>query len=127
MLSLKNSFALFTDAVDIGDIISVTGTFFTTKRGEQSILVTSWTMAAKALLPLPEKWHGLTDPDEKFRKRYLDFIMDPETRDLFYKKAKFWDVTARLHERPRLPRSRDADPRNHDRRRRSDSFQDASQ
>jgi len=86
-------FDLLTQAVDIGDVISVTGTFFVTQRGEQSLLVTSWTMAAKSLLPLPEKWHGLADPDEKFRKRYLDFIMDPETRDLFYKKSKFWDVT----------------------------------
>jgi lysyl-tRNA synthetase class 2 len=86
-------FDLLTQAVDIGDIISVTGTFFTTQRGEQSILVTSWTVAAKSLLPLPEKWHGLQDPDEKLRKRYLDFIMDPESRDLFYKKAKFWEVT----------------------------------
>ena len=86
-------FNLLTQAVDIGDILSVTGTFFTTQRGEQSILVTSWTMAAKSLLPLPEKWHGLQDPDEKLRKRYLDFIMDPESRDLFYKKAKFWEVT----------------------------------
>ncbi len=86
-------FELFTNAVDIGDIISVTGTCFTTQRGEQSILVTSWTMAAKSLLPLPEKWHGLVDPDEKFRKRYLDFIMTPELRDIFLKKAKFWNVT----------------------------------
>ncbi len=86
-------FDFFTNVVDIGDIISVTGTFFTTQRGEQSILVTSWTMAAKSLLPLPEKWHGLQDPDEKLRKRYLDFIMDPEAREIFYKKAKFWDVT----------------------------------
>jgi lysyl-tRNA synthetase class 2 len=86
-------FELFTDVVDIGDIISVTGTFFTTQRGEHSLLVKSWTMAAKSLLPLPEKWHGLTDQDEIFRKRYLDFIMNPETRNLFYKKAKFWDVT----------------------------------
>ena len=86
-------FELFTAAVDIGDIVSVTGTFFKTNRGEQSILVTSWTMATKSLLPLPEKWHGLTDPDEKFRKRYLDFIMDPEARDIFYKKARFWEVT----------------------------------
>lgn len=85
-------FQLFTDAVDIGDIISVTGTFFTTQRGEQSIQVTSWTMASKSLLPLPEKWHGLTDPEERFRKRYLDFIMSPETRDIFHKKAKFWDA-----------------------------------
>ncbi|MFA6553962.1 MAG: lysine--tRNA ligase [Candidatus Paceibacterota bacterium] len=86
-------FDLITQAVDIGDIISVTGTFFVTQRGEQSLLVTSWTMATKSLLPLPEKWHGLADPDEKFRKRYLDFIMDPEVRDIFYKKSKFWKVT----------------------------------
>ncbi len=84
---------LFTAAVDIGDIISVTGTCFTTQRGEQSLLVTSWTMASKSLLPLPEKWHGITDPDEKFRKRYLDFIMTPELREMFLKKAKFWNVT----------------------------------
>lgn len=89
-------FDLFTNAVDIGDIISVTGTFFTTNRGEQSILVTYWTMASKSLLPLPEKWHGLTDPDEKFRKRYLDFIMDPEAREIFHKKARFWDKTREI-------------------------------
>ncbi|MES2216384.1 MAG: lysine--tRNA ligase [Patescibacteria group bacterium] len=88
----EDLFELLTQAVDIGDIISVTGTFFTTQRGEQSVSVTSWTMAAKALLPLPEKWHGLQDPDEKLRKRYLDFIMDPESRQLFFKKAKFWEV-----------------------------------
>lgn len=86
------AFDLFAQAVDIGDILSVTGTFFKTNRGEQSLMVNSWIMAAKSLLPLPEKWHGLTDPDEKFRKRYLDFIMDPETRDIFYKKARFWEV-----------------------------------
>jgi lysyl-tRNA synthetase class 2 len=86
-------FDLLVQAVDVGDVLSVTGTFMTTQRGEQSILATSWTMAAKSLLPLPEKWHGLTDPDEKFRKRYLDFIMEPEAREMFYKKAKFWEVT----------------------------------
>jgi lysyl-tRNA synthetase class 2 len=91
-------FNLLNEAVDIGDILSVTGTFFTTQRGEQSILVNSWTMAAKSLLPLPEKWHGLTDPDEKFRKRYLDFIMDPDTRDLFKKKSKFWKVARNFME-----------------------------
>lgn len=85
-------FELITQAVDIGDIISVTGAFFTTQKGEQSILVKGWTMAAKSLLPLPEKWHGLVDPDEKSRKRYLDFIMNPNIRELFKKKAKFWDI-----------------------------------
>lgn len=92
----KNLFDLFTEAVDIGDIISVTGTFFTTQRGEESLLVASWTMATKALLPLPEKWHGLQNDDERFRKRYLDFIMNPELRDLFKKKAKFWEITRRI-------------------------------
>jgi len=86
-------FDLIITTVDIGDIISVTGTFFTTNRGEQSLEVNSWTMASKSLLPLPEKWHGLTDPDERFRKRYLDFIMDAEARDIFKKKATFWRAT----------------------------------
>ena len=91
-------FELLTGTVDIGDIVSVTGTMFRTQRGEESILVTGWTMASKSLLPLPEKWHGLADPDEKLRKRYLDFIMEPELRDLFYKKAKFWQVSRRFFE-----------------------------
>ncbi len=86
-------FKLFGDAADIGDFISVTGTFFKTERGEESILAKSWTMASKSLQPLPEKWHGIQDADERFRKRYLDFIMNPELRDIFVKKAKFWDVT----------------------------------
>ena len=86
-------FKLFGDTADIGDFISVTGTFFKTERGEDSILVKSWTMVSKSLLPLPEKWHGIQDQDERFRKRYLDFIMNPELRDIFVKKAKFWDVT----------------------------------
>jgi lysyl-tRNA synthetase class 2 len=62
-------FDLLVAAVDIGDIISVTGSLFTTQRGEQSLLVNSWSMAAKSLLPLPEKWHGLQDEEEKLRKR----------------------------------------------------------
>ena len=86
-------FELLTKSLDIGDIVSVTGSFFKTQKGEPSILVKSWLMASKSLLPLPEKWHGLQDPDEKFRKRYLDFIMDPEVRALFIKKTKFWEVT----------------------------------
>jgi lysyl-tRNA synthetase class 2 len=93
-----DKFALLTGAVDIGDIVSVTGTMFRTQKGEESILVKDWRMASKALLPLPEKWHGLADPDEKLRKRYLDFIMEPELRDLFYKKAKFWQVSRRFFE-----------------------------
>ncbi len=88
-----DKFKLFTDAIDIGDFISVTGTFFTTERGENSILVKDWTIATKTLLPLPEKWHGIQDTDERYRKRYLDILMNPELYDLFKKKTQFWDVT----------------------------------
>lgn len=93
-----DKFKLFESAVDVGDLISVTGTFFKTERGEPSLLAKDWTMASKSLLPLPDKWHGLQDVDERFRKRYLDFIMNPETRDLFQKKAKFWKVVRSMLE-----------------------------
>ena len=86
-------FSLFTEAADIGDFISVTGTFFTTDRGEPSLLVKTWQMATKSLLPLPEKWHGIKDDDERFRKRYLDIVMNPELREMFVKKAAFWKAT----------------------------------
>ena len=84
---------LFNEAVDIGDFISATGDLFTTQRGEQSLLVSSWVMATKAIAPLPDKWHGLQDTDERYRKRYLDLLMNTELRDLLIKKSKFWDVT----------------------------------
>ena len=70
-------FSLFTDTVDVGDFISVTGKPMLSERGEQSVMAESWTMASKSLLPLPEKWHGLQDVDERYRKRYLDFLINP--------------------------------------------------
>ncbi len=87
------NFSLFTDTVDVGDFISVTGLPALSKTGEQSVIANLWTMASKSLLPLPEKWHGLVDVDERYRKRYLDFLMNDELRDLIVKKAKFWDAT----------------------------------
>lgn len=89
----KEFFDLFNNAIDIGDFIDITGTLFTTKRGEETLEIKSWSILTKTLLPLPEKWHGITDPDERYRKRYLDILMDPELRDIFYKKALFWEVT----------------------------------
>lgn len=86
------AFSLFSETVDIGDFISVTGRAEKSKTGEDSVMSTSWIMATKALLPLPEKWHGLQDVDERFRKRYLDFLTNNELRDLTVKKAKFWDA-----------------------------------
>lgn len=89
----EEDFSLFTDVVDVGDFISVTGKPGNSERGEASVFVETWVMAGKSLLPLPEKWHGLQDTDERYRKRYLDFLMNQELRDVMVKKAKFWDAT----------------------------------
>ncbi len=88
----------FSDVVDRGDFISATGTVFITQRGEKSLLVTSWMMASKSLLPLPDKWEGLVNDDERYRKRYLDILMNQELHELFVKKAKFWDATRKFME-----------------------------
>ncbi len=83
---------LFGEVVDIGDFVGIEGRLFETQRQEKSVEVASWTMAAKSLRPLPEKWHGLQDPEEKLRQRYLDILFDDELRDLFVKKSKFWNA-----------------------------------
>jgi lysyl-tRNA synthetase, class II len=95
----EDGFSLFNEVVDIGDFISVTGAPVLSKTGEESIIVDSWLMASKSLLPLPEKWHGLQDIDERYRKRYLDFLMNDELRDLMVKKSKFWDTTREFMKR----------------------------
>jgi lysyl-tRNA synthetase class 2 len=81
-------FNLFVDCVDIGDFISVTGPLFATARGEQSVLIKEWMMATKSLQPLPDKWHGIQDDDERFRKRYLEILMDKEVYDRFVIRSK---------------------------------------
>ena len=70
-------------ALDIGDFWEAEGTAFKTKRGEMSLRVASARIIAKSLLPLPEKWHGLKDVEERFRKRYLDLVMNPDVRERF--------------------------------------------
>ncbi len=82
----------FNAATDIGDFIEIKGIFFTTKRGEKTLEAKDWRMLSKSLRPLPEKWHGLVDVEERFRKRYLDILMSPEIKELFLKKEKFWSV-----------------------------------
>lgn len=85
-------FNFFNEVVDIGDFVEISGSFFTTNRGEKTVEVKDWGMLSKSLLPLPEKWHGLQDIEERFRKRYLDILMDPEVKDLLVKKTKFWET-----------------------------------
>ncbi|MBI2671356.1 lysine--tRNA ligase [Candidatus Woesearchaeota archaeon] len=87
----KKNYELY-HLLDIGDIIGIGGTPFRTKRGELSILVKEINILSKSLRPLPDKWHGIKDVEEKFRKRYLDLIMNPEIKEMFVKKSKFWQT-----------------------------------
>ncbi len=89
----KNNYKIFVKKIDIGDIISVKGTRFVTQKGEDSILVREWKLLAKSLLPLPDKFHGLLDDEKRLRKRYLDLLLNPETKQLFERKARFWSAT----------------------------------
>jgi lysyl-tRNA synthetase class 2 len=73
---------------DIGDIIGVTGSVFKTKKGEISIKAAEITLLCKSLQPLPEKWHGLKDPDLRYRQRYVDMIVNPEVRRTFVLRSK---------------------------------------
>lgn len=74
--------------VDIGDIVGVTGTAFKTKVGELSVRAKDFQLLSKSLRPLPEKYHGLKDVEQRYRQRYLDLIMNPEVRDTFVLRSK---------------------------------------
>lgn len=76
-------------SLDIGDIVGVTGEVFRTQRGEISVKADTVTILSKALLPLPEKYHGLKDTDARYRQRYLDLIMNPEVTQNFVIRSKF--------------------------------------
>jgi len=79
----EKSYQFFLENFDIGDFIEVRGVLFKTKMGERTIEGADFKMLAKSLLPLPEKWHGLKDIEERFRKRYLDLIFNPEVKKKF--------------------------------------------
>ena len=80
-------YKFFLDNFDIGDFIEVRGFLFKTKRGEKTIEVYDFRMLTKSLLPLPEKWHGLKDVEERYRKRYLDLIFNPEVKKKFEERS----------------------------------------
>ncbi|MGB7468068.1 MAG: amino acid--tRNA ligase-related protein, partial [Candidatus Acidiferrum sp.] len=83
----ERGFALF-HLLDLGDVIGVRGHLFRTKTNELSIWVDELTFLAKALLPLPEKWHGLTDVELRYRQRYLDLIANDKAREVFVTRAR---------------------------------------
>lgn len=82
--------------LDIGDFIEAGGIAFKTKRGESTIEVSKFGFLAKSLLPLPEKWHGFQDVEDRYRKRYLDLIFNPEVREKFLLRSKIIEAIRRL-------------------------------
>ena len=77
-------------AIDRGDIVGAEGVVVKTKRGEPTVFLTKLVPLAKALQPLPEKWHGLKDIEQRLRRRYVDLMMDADVRQMFVKKSNFW-------------------------------------
>lgn len=83
----NNAYEQFNAIFDIGDFIEATGSLFITKRGEKTLLLKKYRLISKALQPLPEKWHGLSDVEIRYRQRYLDLIANPEVGEIFKKRA----------------------------------------
>jgi len=84
----ERGYKFFMDNFDVGDFVEFKGVLFKTKKGEKTIDVRDYKMLAKSLLPLPEKWHGLQDVEERFRKRYLDLMFNAEVRKKFEKRSQ---------------------------------------
>src|SRR3990167_7368490 len=86
-LNSKKSYDEFIASCDIGDFVEVKGSVFKTKKGEKTLRVFEIRIIVKSLLPLPEKWHGLQDVEERYRKRYLDLLMNSEVKEKFLKRS----------------------------------------
>ena len=88
----KETLEFFKKYGDSGDFFGFEGTIFRTQRGELSVLVKKCELLSKSILPLPDKWHGLEDKEERYRKRYLDLIMSPEVKQVFFLRSQIIDV-----------------------------------
>jgi len=84
----EEKFSLFEQTVDMGDFAELQGQLFLTKRKEKTLLVSDWKMLAKSLRPLPDKWHGLQDVEERYRKRFLDLLSNEEVKNRFILRSK---------------------------------------
>jgi lysyl-tRNA synthetase class 2 len=85
--ALGERYAAFTE-LDVGDFIGVTGELFRTRTGELTVAVRSFEFLTKSLRPLPEKWHGLKDVETRYRRRYVDLVMNPQVRETFVMKSR---------------------------------------
>jgi lysyl-tRNA synthetase, class II len=88
MADVPDAFNQLKKLTDTGDIIGVKGNIRRTKKGELSVNVSRYTVLTKSLLPLPDKWHGLTDTEKRYRQRYVDLIVNPDVRETFRRRAK---------------------------------------
>lgn len=88
----ERGFEFFNEIVDIGDFIELKGVLTETKTKEKTLEVLDFKILTKSLLPLPEKWHGLQDSEERLRKRYLDILFNPEVKQMVQKHAVFWNA-----------------------------------
>ncbi|HEY0948034.1 MAG TPA: lysine--tRNA ligase [Candidatus Paceibacterota bacterium] len=88
----EEAFDLFQSAVDNGDFVEAAGSLVRTKSGQESIQVSEWRMLAKTLLPVPDQWYGLSDEDERFRKRYLDMLLNEQTTATARRRSVFWNA-----------------------------------
>jgi lysyl-tRNA synthetase class 2 len=91
------AFALF-KRLDLGDIVGFEGQLFRTKTGELTLAVSRFTLLTKSLLPLPEKYHGLTDVETRYRQRYLDLLVNPPVREVFIKRARIISLIRQFFE-----------------------------
>ncbi|MDO8565714.1 MAG: lysine--tRNA ligase [Candidatus Moranbacteria bacterium] len=88
----KEKLKLFADTIEMGDFVEAHGALFTTKQNEKTLEVSDWKILSKSLRPIPTEFYGLKDEEELLRRRYLDLLMNPETRELFVKKNLFWQT-----------------------------------
>lgn len=91
-------FELLNDTIDPSDFIEVIGVPFLTKRGAEALAVSDWRVLTKALQAVPSEHFGIKDEEERYRKRYLDILLNPELRDIFEKKARYWKATREFME-----------------------------
>lgn len=88
MADVSNAFNNVTKLTDTGDILGAKGTIKRTEKGELSVYVNEYAILTKSLLPLPDKWHGLTDTEKRYRQRYVDLIVNPDVRQTFRRRAQ---------------------------------------
>lgn len=95
-------FEFFKKYIDAGDVVGVEGSVIKTNTGEVSVLVSKGELLSKSILPLPEKWHGLKDEEERYRKRYLDMTINPKVKEVFLKRARILKVMRNFMEKEKF-------------------------